>query len=143
MDKQENTTILVVDDERKMREMISDYLEAVGFTVLMAEDGKKTIKIVEEKSPDLIVLDIMMPGLDGFDTTRRLRKDYAIPIIMLTARAEENDKLIGFEVGADDYVVKPFSLKELSARIRTVLKRTHGSAALVKEHKENPICFSD
>ncbi len=143
MEQEENVTILVVDDERKMREMIRDYLEAVGFSVIMAENGKKTLELVESGAPDLIILDIMMPGLDGFDTIRRLRKDFTLPIIMLTALAEERDKLIGFELGADDYMVKPFSLKELAARIRTILKRTHSIPADFNGFEEPSISFSD
>jgi two-component system phosphate regulon response regulator OmpR len=115
--------ILVVDDEEKMRTMICDYLTAVGYEAISAADGIDAITRTAADNPDLIVLDIMMPGLDGLDCTRRIRERSSVPIIMVTAKAEESDKLIGLEVGADDYIVKPFSLKELAARIRAVLRR--------------------
>ena len=115
--------ILVVDDEEKIRKMICDYLEAVGYETVTAPDGIDAITQTVVEKPDLIVLDIMMPGLDGLDCTRRIREKSPVPIIMVTAKAEEADKLIGLEVGADDYLVKPFSLKELAARIRAVLRR--------------------
>ncbi len=117
------TKILVVDDETKILKMVSDYLEAVGFEVTGATDGITALKKYREIDFDLIVLDFMMPGIDGIDVIRRIREESAIPIIMLTARAEENDKLMGLEIGADDYIVKPFSMKELAARIRAVLRR--------------------
>lgn len=119
--------ILVVDDEEKIRRMICDYLRAVGYETVSAVDGIDAITQTVVEKPDLIVLDIMMPGLDGFDCTRRIREKSPVPIIMVTAKAEEADKLIGLEVGADDYLVKPFSLKELAARIRAVLRRTERS----------------
>ncbi len=115
--------ILVVDDEAKILKMVSDYLEAVGFEVTGAPDGITALKKYREFDFDLIVLDFMMPGLDGIDVIRRIREESSIPIVMLTARAEENDKLMGLEIGADDYIVKPFSMKELAARIRAVLRR--------------------
>ncbi len=115
--------ILVVDDEVKILKMVSDYLEAVGFEVTGASDGITGLKTFREFDFDLIVLDFMMPGIDGIDVIRRIREESAIPIVMLTARAEENDKLMGLEIGADDYIVKPFSMKELAARIRAVLRR--------------------
>ncbi len=118
------TKILVVDDEEKIRKMICDYLDAVGFETVIAVDGIEAITQAVVEQPDLVVLDIMMPGLDGLDCTRRIREKSPVPIIMVTAKAEEADKLIGLEVGADDYLVKPFSLKELAARIRAVLRRT-------------------
>jgi len=117
------TKILVVDDEAKILKMVSDYLEAVGFEVTGATDGITALKTFREFDFDLIVLDFMMPGIDGIDVIRRIREESAIPIVMLTARAEENDKLMGLEIGADDYIVKPFSMKELAARIRAVLRR--------------------
>jgi DNA-binding response OmpR family regulator len=116
--------ILVVDDEVKILKMVSDYLDAVGFEVTGASDGFSALKKFREYDFDLIVLDFMMPGIDGIDVIRRIREESAIPIIMLTARAEENDKLMGLEIGADDYIIKPFSMKELAARIRAVLRRT-------------------
>jgi len=131
--------ILVVDDEEKIRKMISDYLDAVGYETVTASDGIDAITQTVVEKPDLIILDIMMPGLDGFDCTRRIREKSPVPIIMVTAKAEEADKLIGLEVGADDYLVKPFSLKELAARIRAVLRRTEASFQTEKEKKPSDI----
>jgi DNA-binding response OmpR family regulator len=120
-------TILVVDDEPKIVQLARDYLEHAGFTVLAAHDGKAALASVRSSKPDLIVLDLGLPQLDGLDVTRSIRKDSNVPIIMLTARSEETDKLIGLELGADDYITKPFSPKELVARVRTVLRRTENS----------------
>lgn len=116
-------TILVVDDEPKIIQIARDYLEHAGFTVLTATDGKSALSIWRAGKPDLIVLDLGLPNLDGLDVTRTLRKESNTPIIMLTARSEESDKLVGLELGADDYMVKPFSPKELVARVRAVLRR--------------------
>ncbi len=120
-------TILIVDDEPKIVQLARDYLEHAGFTVLTASDGKSALVSVRTHKPDLIVLDLGLPQLDGLDVTRAIRKDSNVPIIMLTARAEETDKLIGLELGADDYITKPFSPKELVARVRTVLRRTENT----------------
>ena len=117
-------TILVVDDEPKIVQLARDYLEHAGFAVLIASDGPTALHAARSSKPDLIVLDLGLPQLDGLDVTRAIRKDSDVPIIMLTARSEESDKLIGLELGADDYVTKPFSPKELVARVRTVLRRT-------------------
>lgn len=130
------TKILVVDDEAKILKMVSDYLEAVGFEVTGATDGITALEIFRESDFDLIVLDFMMPGIDGIDVIRRIREESAIPIIMLTARAEENDKLMGLEIGADDYIVKPFSMKELAARIRAVLRRAGKGGELNSQSAE-------
>ncbi len=119
-----NERILVVEDERGLNRMVGDYLSALGFTVDSVFDGPEALRRVRAHAPDLIVLDLMLPGLDGLDVARRIREDSTVPIIMLTARAEEADKLIGLELGADDYLTKPFSLKELAARMRAVLRRT-------------------
>jgi len=116
-------TILVVDDEPKIVRLARDYLEHAGFSVLEAYDGQSALAITHRHKPDLIVLDLKLPQMDGLDVTRTLRKESNVPIIMLTARAEESDKLIGLELGADDYITKPFSPKELVARVRTVLRR--------------------
>jgi two-component system alkaline phosphatase synthesis response regulator PhoP len=116
-------TILVVDDEAKIAQLARDYLEHAGFAVLTAGDGVAAVHMAREKQPDLIVLDLGLPALDGLDVTRAVRKVGDTPIIMLTARGEETDKLIGLELGADDYIVKPFSPKELVARVRAVLRR--------------------
>ena len=127
-DKKTAEKILVVEDEKKINAMISDYLTALDYEVSSAFDGISALRIYRDFSPDLIVLDLMLPGIDGLDITRKIREEAGTPIIMLTARAEESDKLIGLELGADDYLTKPFSMKELAARIRAVLRRTRGSA---------------
>ncbi len=128
--------ILVVDDEAKILKMVSDYLEAVGFEVTGAPDGITALKKYRETDFDLIVLDFMMPGIDGIDVIRRIREESTVPIVMLTARAEENDKLMGLEIGADDYIVKPFSMKELAARIRAVLRRAGKGGELNSQSAE-------
>lgn len=116
-------TVLVVDDEPKIVQLARDYLEHSGFSVLTAADGQSGLAIALRDRPDLVVLDLRLPDIDGLDVTRTLRKESTVPIIMLTARGEESDKLIGLELGADDYMVKPFSPKELVARVRAVLRR--------------------
>jgi DNA-binding response OmpR family regulator len=119
-------TILVVDDEPRIVQLVRDYLEHGGFTVLVASDGAAALRTARTGRPDLVVLDLGLPGLDGLDVTRALRRDGEVPIIMLTARTEESDKLVGLELGADDYLTKPFSPKELVARVRAVLRRAEG-----------------
>jgi two-component system alkaline phosphatase synthesis response regulator PhoP len=116
-------TILVVDDEVKITQLLRDYLERAGFAVLVALDGKAALASARANRPDLIVLDLGLPQLDGLDFTREFRKTCNTPIIMLTARSEESDKLVGLELGADDYVTKPFSPRVLLARLRAVLRR--------------------
>jgi DNA-binding response OmpR family regulator len=116
-------TILVVDDEPKIVQLVRDYLERAGFRVLAASNGKAALAVTHSEKPDLIVLDLGLPEMDGLDVTRSLRRDSNVPIIMLTARSEETDKLIGLELGADDYLTKPFSPKELVARVRVVFRR--------------------
>ena len=116
-------TILVVDDEPKIATLARDYLEHAGFAVLTANDGPSALATVRQRRPDLVVLDLGLPGLDGLDLTRELRRDSTIPIVMLTARDDELDKLLGLELGADDYMTKPFSPRELVARVRAVLRR--------------------
>jgi len=117
------TAILVVDDEQKIIRITSDYLEAAGYSILTAADGISALRVVDQSEPDLVILDLGLPGMDGLDVCRELRKKTDIPIIILTARGEESDKLVGLELGADDYVTKPFSPKELVARVRAVLRR--------------------
>lgn len=119
--------ILVVDDEPKIVEICRDYLEAAGFEVIQANDGLIGLSTARREQPDLVVLDLMLPGLDGLDVCRQLRRESSIPIIMLTAHVEEADKLVGLDLGADDYLTKPFSPRELVARVRTVLRRASGS----------------
>ncbi len=123
------TTILVVDDEPRITRLVRDYLENAGFGVTSAGDGPEALMRARTERPDLVILDLGLPGLDGLDVTRRLRQDGEVPIIMLTARDDETDKLIGLELGADDYVTKPFSPRELVARVRAVLRRHERSGA--------------
>lgn len=117
------TKLLVVDDEQKIREVIKEYAEFNEFEVAEAEDGMDAIKMVKEEDFDIIVMDVMMPKLDGFSACKEIKKIKDIPVIMLSARGEEYDKLFGFELGVDDYMVKPFSPKELMARINAVMTR--------------------
>ena len=116
--------ILIVDDEVKIIRGIRKYLESSGFSVIEAYDGLSGLSMARREKPDLIVLDLMLPEMDGLDVCRKIRQDSNVPIIMLTARVEESDKLIGLELGADDYVTKPFSPRELVARVRAVLRRS-------------------
>ncbi|HEY69054.1 MAG TPA: response regulator transcription factor [Anaerolineae bacterium] len=116
-------TILVVDDSASVRNLLRDYLREQGFRVHMAGNGQEALLIARETRPDLILLDIMMPEMDGFDFMRNYRKEHETPIILLTARMEETDKVVGLELWADDYVTKPFNMRELVARIRAVLRR--------------------
>ena len=115
--------ILIVDDEVAVTELISYNLVKAHYEVLVAHDGETALDIARESSPDLILLDLMLPKIDGLDVCRELRKTSQVPIIMITARGEETDKVIGLELGADDYVTKPFSIRELLARIKAVLRR--------------------
>lgn len=123
-------TILVVEDEAAIARLIRDYLERAGFTVLLAGDGDGALKMAQATKPALVVLDLGLPGRDGFDVTRELRRTSEVPIVVVTARGEETDRVVGLELGADDYVVKPFSPRELVARVRAVLRRT--------EHRQRP-----
>jgi len=118
--------ILVIDDEPKIVDICQDYLQAAGFEVIRAGDGSLGLAKARTEQPDLIVLDLMLPGMDGLDVCRALRRESDVPIIMLTARVEETDKLIGLELGADDYLTKPFSPRELVVRVRTLLRRVSG-----------------
>ncbi len=115
--------VLVVDDEPRILQLVRDYLERAGFAVSTAREGPEALMRARQDRPDLIVLDLGLPGLDGLEVTRRLRRDSGVPIIMLTARDDETDKVVGLELGADDYVTKPFSPRELAARVRAVLRR--------------------
>lgn len=126
-------TILIVDDEAKIVKLLRDYLERAGFAVRAAADGKSALSLARTEKPDLMILDLGLPGLDGLDVTRELRKVSNVPIIMLTARAEETDKLIGLELGADDYITKPFSPKEVVARVRVVFRRIENYAGASPE----------
>jgi two-component system alkaline phosphatase synthesis response regulator PhoP len=121
--------ILVVDDEPRIAAICRDYLERAGFKVIVAATGPDAVTLARTKQPDLVVLDLGLPKLDGLDVTRAIRKHSNVPIIMLTARVEESDKLIGLELGADDYLTKPFSPRELVARVRAVFRRTEPGVA--------------
>jgi DNA-binding response OmpR family regulator len=119
-------TVLVVDDEPMVREVVARYLERDGFRVHELADGAQALRWLEQRRADLVVLDVMLPGLDGLSVLRRVRGAGDAPVILLTARAEESDRIVGLELGADDYVVKPFSPRELAVRVRTVLRRVNG-----------------
>jgi DNA-binding response OmpR family regulator len=122
-------TVLVVDDEPIVRDVVVRYLRRDGFTTLEAGDGGDARRLIETREPSLVVLDVMLPGTDGLELCRWIRGRSDLPVILLTARGEEADRIVGLELGADDYVTKPFSPRELSVRVRTVLRRTGGPAA--------------
>ena len=126
------TTVLVVDDEPTVREVVAGYLRRDGHDVLEAADGVAAMELFATDPPDLIVLDMMLPGVNGLDILRRVRAASDVPVIMLTARAEESDRVAGLELGADDYVVKPFSPRELAARVNGVLRRTSGRSVTAR-----------
>lgn len=119
--------VLIVDDERKIVQLLAGYFRQAGFETASAYDGRMALDLARREQPDLILLDLMLPELDGLEVCRQLRRDSAVPIIMLTARVEETDTLIGLELGADDYITKPFSGREVVARARAVLRRTSGA----------------
>jgi DNA-binding response OmpR family regulator len=119
-------TVLLVDDEPLIRETVAEALEADGLRVITAADGQEALQRVRDDAPDLVLLDLMLPGLSGMEVCRILRRESSVPIIMLTARDSELDKVVGLELGADDYVTKPFSLRELQARVRAQLRRHAG-----------------
>jgi DNA-binding response OmpR family regulator len=121
--------ILVVEDESKIARLVRDYLEHAGFETVVAGDGDTALASARRSKPDLVVLDLGLPGRDGLDVARTLRRTSTVPIVMLTARGDEIDRVVGLELGADDYVVKPFSPKELVARVRAVLRRTEAARA--------------
>lgn len=122
--------ILVVDDERKIVSLVRAYLEHEGYQVFEAYDGRQALTVYNREQPDLVVLDLMLPELDGIEVCREIRHSSEVPIIMLTARGEDTDKVVGLELGADDYITKPFSPRELVARVKAVLRRTHHRGAL-------------
>lgn len=131
-----DTTVLIVDDESRMRKLIKDFLTQKGYKTIEAEDGEKAIKIFEEGTEkiNLILLDVMMPKLDGWSVLRKIRQTSNIPVIMLTARGEEQDELFGFELGVDEYITKPFSPKILVARVEAILKRVQGNSKQPKDY---------
>lgn len=131
-----NVTVLVVDDEARMRKLVSDFLKQKEFSVIEAEDGEKALEVFEENKNKigLILLDVMMPKLDGWSVLRQIRQTSKVPIIMLTARGEEQDELFGFELGVDEYISKPFSPKILVARVKSILKRTMANENDIKDY---------
>ncbi len=132
-------TVLVVEDEARLRELLRGYLEQAGFQVLLSADGAAALELARGRRPDLVVLDLMLPGMDGLEVCRQLRSFSDSYVLMLTARAEEIDRVIGLEVGADDYLTKPFSPRELVARVRAMLRRPR--ASLASETAQPPLCF--
>ncbi len=122
-----NQQIMIVEDEEPLAEVLSSYLEREGYDVLMETNGARALERAEARTPDLIVLDLMLPGLDGLEVCRRLRQSSAVPIIMTTAKVEEIDRLLGLELGADDYVCKPYSPREVVARVKSVLRRAQAA----------------
>ena len=130
-----SNNVLIVDDEARMRKLIKDFLMAKNFTILEAADGEEALKVFEENQNkiDLILLDVMMPKLDGWSVLRQIRQTSKVPIILLTARGEEQDELFGFELGVDEYISKPFSPKILVARVEAILKRTQGDTKEVRD----------
>lgn len=139
-----NGMILVVEDEPSIREVVSLYLRRAGYRVTVVDDGQAALEILSSQTPDLVVLDLMLPKVDGLEITRWLRERGDIPIIMLTARREEQDRIAGLEMGADDYVVKPFSPQELVSRVRAVLRRTGSTSADAPVVSvERPLLYGD
>ena len=132
----EGAYILVVDDESRMRKLLKDFLSAKGYKILEAEDGEKAIEVFEENRNKikLILLDVMMPKLDGWSVLRKIRQESNLPVIMLTARGEEQDELVGFELGVDEYISKPFSPKILVARVEAIIKRVYGDTKQAKDY---------
>jgi DNA-binding response OmpR family regulator len=138
-----SNTLLLVDDEEKMLEFMVPYLNQEGFQIVTAKTGKEALKKAKEHKPDLVVLDWMLPEMNGIDVCRELRKSTQIGIIMVTARTDETDKIIGLEVGADDYITKPFSLRELLARIRSVLRRMEGQQQVEETMQRGDLTISE
>ncbi len=120
-----NQTLLLIDDDVKLNSLLTDYLHKFGFSVHAETHPEQGLKYLSANNPDLVILDVMLPGMDGFEVCRQIRKDFDTPVIMLTARGEVTDRIVGLEIGADDYIPKPFEPRELVARIQTVLRRGH------------------
>ncbi len=133
------TRILIVEDHEQIAEGVRAYLTNEGYEAMVARDGEEGLRLALSEQPDLVVLDLMLPKVDGLEVCRRLRGELSVPIIMLTAKVEETDKLIGLEVGADDYITKPFSPRELVARIRAVLRRTTAATQSPRRIEEGPV----
>ena len=139
-----NKQVLVVDDDQAIRELLAEYLSKNNYEVITAEDGVEMDQKLLDNSPDLIILDIMLPGDDGFTLCQRIRQSLNVPIIMLTANSDEMDRILGLEIGADDYIAKPFSPRELLARIKALLRRTHFAKDAVKTaEKARYLCFAN
>src|SRR3990170_1132188 len=132
-------TVLVVDDEAAIAEAVRARLSSEGFRVLVAADGPQALEVADAVHPDLVVLDLMLPGMDGLEVCKRLQRDRWVPVLMLTAKTEEADKVAGFAVGADDYLTKPFSLRELAVRVRAILRRVERVAALEVAPSAEPL----
>jgi len=135
------TKVLIVDDELALAALVQGYLERDGFNVLTAQNGESALELAREAKPDLVVLDLMLPSLDGAEVCRRLRQFSGAHVIMLTARSEEIDKIVGLSVGADNYMTKPFSPRELAARVKAILRRRRASAASPVEEPSQPLRF--
>ncbi|MBU0704512.1 MAG: response regulator transcription factor [Chloroflexi bacterium] len=132
--------ILVVDDERSITDLLEYNLQHNGYQVIVAHDGRQALRLAQAEQFDLVILDLMLPGLDGLDVCRELRRESQVPIIMLTARDEELDRVVGLELGADDYITKPFSVRELMARVKAVLRRTaSGETAATDVYRVGPL----
>jgi DNA-binding response OmpR family regulator len=125
--------ILVVDDDMNVRDVVRRYLEHAGYRVVVAGDGEQAVALAEQTDPDLVVLDLMLPGMDGYEVCRTLRQRSPVPVVMLTARGEEDDRIAGLQLGADDYIAKPFSPRELVLRVTSVLRRAHVETEAVRE----------
>ncbi len=141
-----NATILVVEDDRPILNLIVSYLENDGYTVHAANDGETALKLARSVRPDLIVLDVMLPGVDGLEVCRRVQQELDVYVLMLTARAEEVDKVVGLSVGADDYLTKPFSPRELVARVKAILRRNRGrgtSDTAARNGERQPLHFDE
>ena len=134
-----NETILVVDDEANIRDLARLYLEKEGYQVRLAQDGAQALRLAKENETALIVLDLMLPELDGWEVCRRVRADSNVPILMLTARDDDIDKIVGLEMGADDYLTKPFNPRELVARVRAILRRVNSSASGGSPHEARQV----
>lgn len=137
-----DTKILIIDDDSKLRGLISEYLSSYGFSVISHDSGKDVLPAIEKHSPDLVLLDYMLPVKDGIEVLREIRGSYGLPVIMLTARGDETDRIVGLELGADDYIAKPFNTRELLARIKAVLRRySHDPGELGHEEISQKISF--
>ncbi len=133
--------ILIIEDEERIAHWVRFYFEQAGFTAVVTDNGRTGLQLFRKEKPDLIILDIMLPGMNGMDVCKTIRRESAVPIIMLTAKGQEIDRILGLELGADDYVVKPFSPGELVARVRAVLRRANGELAQAETLCGGPICL--